>query len=526
MPTVESPPMRCVRRTSEVLTKTKSSLLDELIEAYASEKDEHLSWLSPARFAALKNEREHRDELVRQGYRSPYGLQARMWKMAWKDAYETVDKYFAALAEELRIVVSRKEHHGKECNADPVAHQKKCPGCARWANNGKSCKHWNNKMIHYARWCLVSTSRVAALLAGQVPIPRHFKVEAHEMKVVAKVLRHELQSRIGAWPRVRKTRSACFDANMYTLFEDGAGHQSISIMGLDPRHRIVVPLKGQTTISGTIRVVKEPRSRTCEVHTTFDLAPGTANSELAPGTANSEVQSIDLGQSEVLTDDKGRRYGEDFGKFLSQASRVDKDKGQKRGKLHAIRTKALARGDKAKARRIKTNNLGYKKVDNRERKNQAECERQVNTAFREFLKLRKPSLFAMERLDFRGKAKSKEMSRRTTEMRNSTIKERSYFLASAAGSRREKVNPAYSSQTCPRCGYVHERNRNGDKFVCLFCKWSGHSDWVGAYNLRRRIGDPEINLFTPKAQVKTILLNRFSHKTGASPDWKPSAEAA
>ncbi|WP_084660204.1 hypothetical protein [Ferrithrix thermotolerans] len=27
---------------------------------------------------------------------------------------------------------------------------------------------------------------------------------------------------------------------------------------------------------------------------------------------------------------------------------------------------------------------------------------------------------------------------------------------------------------------MHPKNRNRDKFVCLFCGWVGHSDWVGA----------------------------------------------
>jgi hypothetical protein len=501
------------------LSGAKAAALDEVITAYAAEKDSHLRWLTPARFAALKGEREHRDDLVQQGYISPYGLQARMWKAAWKDAYETIDKFFLALAEEAKPIVWAKEHHAKACRKSYKAHIKDCPECrVRFANApGWPCPHWSDEMIHYARWCLKSSRRVAALVAGEVPEPEHFKIETKEMRTAAKVLGHELRSHMGTWPKVRKARSACFDANMYMVFEDEGGNQVIKLMTLSPHDRITIPLKGHTTISGTIRIVKEPGERTCEVHVSFDIHP-----EPTQGGQ----RGIDLGQSEVITDDQGKHYGKDFGSFLAKASKIDKDKGQKRGKLHATRKKALAKGDKAKARRIKHNNLGYKELDNRRKKNQAECERQVNEAFREFLQLRQPSSFCMEHLDFRGKAKSKEMSRRTIQMRNSTIKDRSYFLASAVGNRREKVNPAYSSQTCPRCGYVHYENRKGDRFVCLYCEWSGHSDWVGAYNLRNRIGDPEIRLFTPKAQVKTILLSRFSQKTGESPDWKPDAEAA
>jgi hypothetical protein len=150
----------------------------------------------------------------------------------------------------------------------------------------------------------------------------------------------------------------------------------------------------------------------------------------------------------------------------------------------------------------------------------------VNTAYNQFLRHRTPRRFAQERLDFRGKAKSKEMSRRTVEMRNTTINERSHFKASAAGACRQRVNPAYSSQLCPRCGYVHPDNRNGDRFVCLFCGWVGRSDWVGAHNLRNRMDDPEIPFWMPKGQARAILLSRFSQRTGETPDWKPQGDCS
>ena len=63
-------------------------------------------------------------------------------------------------------------------------------------------------------------------------------------------------------------------------------------------------------------------------------------------------------------------------------------------------------------------------------------------------------MIVTEKLDFRGKGPSKEISRRVSYWRRSTLKERFEFKASAAGCRREQVNPAYTSQTCPECGYL------------------------------------------------------------------------
>jgi predicted RNA-binding Zn-ribbon protein involved in translation (DUF1610 family) len=48
-------------------------------------------------------------------------------------------------------------------------------------------------------------------------------------------------------------------------------------------------------------------------------------------------------------------------------------------------------------------------------------------------------------------------------------KDRFDFKASAAGVRREQINSAYTSQTCPQCGYLDKANRKADVFQCLKC---------------------------------------------------------
>ncbi|MHB1762651.1 MAG: zinc ribbon domain-containing protein [Acidimicrobiales bacterium] len=486
----EAIPQRCVRRRSPRLNRGKASDLHALVDAYAKEKDDHLRALGPAVFAGFSGDHAYRDHLLHKpgGYTSPYGLQARMWKMALKDAYETMSKFWAAIAEDLKPLVYRKTK-------------------------------WTEEMRHYAFWLLYSPRRVAALYAGDSPMPSTFKVPKSERSAVVKIIAREVRRSVKRLPRVRKARSAGFDANMYTIETIPTGRQQIALMGLTRAKRIRVPLLGTGAVSGNIRLVLEPGTHVAAIHTTSDLKP---TKEIPAG----EDAAVDIGQSEVITDHRGKRYGQDFGSFLDRASTIDLDKGRRRAKLHAVRKKALAKGNRAKARRIKVNNLGYKKMDARRGRHRAECARQVNTAFNEFLKLRRPIRFAQEKLDFRGKAKSRAMSRRTVQMRNSTINERSSFKASAGGSCRQRINPAYSSQTCPQCGYVHAGNRNGDKFVCLFCGWVGHSDRVGAHNLRNRMDDPDIALWMPKDRVRTILLNRFSQRTGETPDWKPKGDCS
>ncbi len=48
------------------------------------------------------------------------------------------------------------------------------------------------------------------------------------------------------------------------------------------------------------------------------------------------------------------------------------------------------------------------------------------------------------------------------------------------------VEPAYTSQMCPKCNTVLAENRKGEKFNCLQCNYSNDSDVVGAMNILER----------------------------------------
>src|SRR5690606_37694819 len=48
------------------------------------------------------------------------------------------------------------------------------------------------------------------------------------------------------------------------------------------------------------------------------------------------------------------------------------------------------------------------------------------------------------------------------------------------------VNAAYSSQECGACGYVDARNRDGERFRCLWCERRIHADVNAARIIGRR----------------------------------------
>ena len=47
-----------------------------------------------------------------------------------------------------------------------------------------------------------------------------------------------------------------------------------------------------------------------------------------------------------------------------------------------------------------------------------------------------------------------------------------------------KVDPRYTSQMCNACGIVDKKNRKGDKYHCLSCGYTEHSDINAALNIR------------------------------------------
>lgn len=110
------------------------------------------------------------------------------------------------------------------------------------------------------------------------------------------------------------------------------------------------------------------------------------------------------------------------------------------------------------------------------------------------------AMFVVEDLDLRGSRGAKRFAYRALH----------HNLATKAPC--EVVNPAYSSQTCPSCGYVSRSNRKGIKFHCRACGRKSHADAVGGINLLGRSEDKQVGLDDHPSAVKAVLRRRFAEK--------------
>jgi transposase len=268
-------------------------------------------------------------------------------------------------------------------------------------------------------------------------------------------------------------------------------------MGLVPRKQVVIPLTGYTNISGTIKIVLDFSKQRIEVHTSNTVVPSKNQLD--------DVIALDAGITEVFTDEQGNAFEPTFGKTLTAISKQLNKTGKARNKAHSLRKTS----SKFKAQRIAKFNLGKKKLRERKQKAKIRIEQQINHAIRQVVKERKPSILVTERLDIRGKAKSKGMSRLVNYWMRGSLKDRLEFLALVEGFHHKQVNPAYTSQMCPTCLFVHKNNRAGDLFKCLNCGHTDHADRVAAHNLLARYDDPDITIYTPKSVVWSILQSRF-----------------
>ena len=115
----------------------------------------------------------------------------------------------------------------------------------------------------------------------------------------------------------------------------------------------------------------------------------------------------------------------------------------------------------------------------------------------ELLRAYPESVFVLEDLDLRGCRGQKRFCYR----------ELAHALESKAPT--EKVNPAYSSQTCPSCGHVSRSNRSGIDFLCRQCGRCSHADVVGGINLRRRSTEKQIGLDDHPSEVKGVLVRLY-----------------
>lgn len=197
-----------------------------------------------------------------------------------------------------------------------------------------------------------------------------------------------------------------------------------------------------------------------------------------PSKEYSHFLGVDVGLNALAATSDGRTLGAAFKKkFDKKKSKIDQ--------IRANRQRQGLKENSKRLQRLEENLSGFIKTA-------------TGTVANKLVKDYPNTAFVVEDLDLRGSPGSKRFAYRALQR---SMEQKALVI---------KVNPAYSSQTCPSCGYLSKKNRNGTKFRCQCCGKISHADIVGSVNILRRSQDAVIN--SSKAtlpSVKTLLEERF-----------------
>ena len=295
------------------------------------------------------------------------------------------------------------------------------------------------------------------------------------------------------------------DPQCYKTFQR-AGQAWIKVSSIIPRQRIAIPLGKYDTskISGNIRLILRD-DETIEIHHTLDAKEAC---ETRP-CEKQAVIGVDMGYTEVLTDNLGNRYGEGFGELMTANTERRKVLYEKRGKLHELARKAEQKGNHAKARRIRENNLGRKKENRKKHSFKQQLRTKIFTAVHEALDTANSIVYEDLRKNIQ-RDLGRNSNRRLSAWTKGVIREALESIPKRRGASSFPVNAAYTSQwiRCNVCGSEDFGTRRGDEIHCKHCRAVHVSDQKSAENVLDRKNDPEITLKTFYTKVKSILAGR------------------
>ena len=477
------PLKRAIIHYSFVYTESKKKKLLAVARLYGKVKDYIFNKYGGLEgLLYLNYPRRLRDEWVDSGFGDQFGLQARQWKQALEEALGTLGSLWEGTFTKIRSKASRN-------------------------------KKFSDFERHYINYILKSYNLVYKICKDQ-KIDIKFDFEDSENPINRDKCHRWLHSQLrkvrGRKPK-NKSSSFFVDSSMYDLNKDKKGRTWIGIMTLNSGKRIHLLLTDDKITSKNLKI--KILGNRIELHQTEEVK--CAKAPIEKDIKN--VTATDKGFTTLLHSDKGEeiKFGEGFGKVLSEISDKESEKNKRRNKLRHLANKLWDSGEASKiikAKNIFKYNLGKEKYDHQKEIDRNILEDFINLALNRFFCQIKPDVLVVEKLDFQSwdKKLNRRQKRLFSRWLKGVLRDRTEFKCRMNGVHLAEVNAAYTSQTCPDCGYVHKNNRHGGRFHCLSCGKEGDADYFASLNLLSRYYDIDIDLYTPYKEVYKILMERFN----------------
>jgi IS605 OrfB family transposase len=411
----------------------------------------------------LSYPRKVRDQWVKD--KKVFNLQARYWKSAFEETFSNI----------------------------------KTTWMSKFTNIRSNASKFNKEERHFINYILCSYPLVYNVIKG-IPFEIDKFKNLDTKNKLTKWLRRQLRREFNK-PHQKKHRSFMLDTDMYSFFN----HKDklwISIMSLTFWKRINIPLTSKIHYDKNVKIVIN--NNRVEIHEAHEME------QKAP-PLDEKIIGIDKGLTPMVHTNEDKKYGVDLGEYSYKESDRLTEKNKQRAKIKAVLKRHEEKGNFKKVNKIKKHNLGKIKYNHNKFKNKHRIENYINRELNEFFEAEKPSEVVMENLNFSGGKKySKKMNRRLSSWMKGVIKNRLGFKCLQNSVLDSYVNPAYTSQLC-FCGSLNTK-RSGSTVHCLDCGRVVDANYLGACNVKARLKDPDIHIFTPFKEVKRILLERYNKK--------------
>jgi len=449
-------------------------------------------------------------------------------------------KFFTRIVGPPNVLVEERRSRGWAA-ADLSPHQNKV--CMESAL-GMLRAHWGNA-ISTARRELMSDERLTAqekgVALGLLKSPNALgacllgiRREIGPGDRLSKRVRRAVLEARGSMPRARQRAWFDLDCNLYRPFVRGDDRYFrgawIAVTGLTPGRRIKIPLAGNGIdefASRTHHAASRPNVRV-ELKDRVVFQVLTHVSARQP--SGNLAAGLDKGYKTLVTVTTGRPedavgYGVAASELIDAVTQSAEKRLRGRRRL-ASYERSMRNTAPSKARRLRRHNLRARRASRAAARDRATLRQQVDTVLnRVFREHAQVSSLIVEDLRFRGTSSARSLNRRLARWLKGYLHERLMYKAELNGVELKVVSAAYTSQTCPGCWFASANNRNGDKFQCASCGYTGSADAVAATNILRRESDPVITQFTPHAVVRQILEERWrSARNGRA--WGSNSEVS
>lgn len=168
---------------------------------------------------------------------------------------------------------------------------------------------------------------------------------------------------------------------------------------------------------------------------------------------SNKVVGIDVGYKKLISSSSGAHYGQELNRVYDKIAR--KKQGSKNFKCALIERNEL-----------------------------------INFYVKEFIELEQPDEVVIESLKNVKHKSSGKIHNKTMNKLQRWSYDRTFIkleqLSESKGFTIKKVDPAYTSQTCSKCGSVHKESRKGELYECVNCGMKLDADYNAALNILQR----------------------------------------